>query len=166
MPTGPGCPDGPTACLRLLKFFDIDGDGQRDRVVGAAERQAAAQLLAGAAQLGDGEPPLEGIVFEIIEWRPVPEAPRHHRRTTDADGALSICFDGPTRVSVREVGGAGGWSLTTALPDPIDLPCATTTLTVGNARLALPKTGHAAAGARGGRHGSAGLGGPGWVIRD
>lgn len=170
MPTGPGCPDGPTACLRLFKFLDLDADGRRDRVIGPAERQAAAKLAPDAARHGDGEPPLEGIVFEIVEWRPIPEPPRHHRRTTDADGVLSICFDYPARVSVREIGGsAGGWSLTTTLPDPIELRCATTTdLPVGNARVALPKTGHAVArGPAGGdRYGPAGVLAPGWVGRD
>ena len=134
----------------------------------ASERQAAAKLFPDVNRLGDGEPPLEGIAFEIVEQRTVPELPRHHRRSTDASGEWTICFDYPARVSVHEVGhAAGGWSLTTRLPDPIDLQCSTTTtLTVGNGRLGLPKTGHARMRTMGGRFGMAAGTALGWVPRN
>ena len=119
-----GCPDGPHSCLRIIKYHDVNANGLYD----------------------DGDKRLPDMPFEIIEER---SEPRSHRRDTDRMGEIVICFDDAVRVSVhellREMGGT--WTLTTGLPDHIDIGCdATKTLEIGNAPITrLPETGRAEA---------------------
>ncbi len=118
-----GCPDGPNSCLRIVKYHDVNSNGRRDQ----------------------GERLLPEMPFEIIEDR---TEPRHHRRDTDRDGEIVICFDRPIRVIVRELTRelGGTWVLTTQLPEHIDLRCnETITREIGNAPLTrMPETGRAA----------------------
>ncbi len=122
----------------IHKFHDLDRDGQMD----------------------EGEPPLEGIAFDILELVAGDE-PWVNQRRTDADGVIRIGFSGPARFKVRELlrQSGGQWGITTGsrLEDGMWYmarlgqtvmggSCADTHLWVGNARAFLPETG--AGGAR------------------
>lgn len=114
MPSGtPPCYPG--SCILLRKFYDVDADGKLD----------------------PDEPVLAGIPFEFWENGDV------HKRVTESDGSILLCFPEPLEVIVREMRRptGGQWVTTTPRQIAYHLECGTTYVSVGNVQIGVPQTG-------------------------